>query len=390
MERVGPRLAQLAPERADEAVARLEVGLGAALVWLGEENPARQHLERALTLGAALDVPSVQHYAGSMLGILLANWGRTGEALAMHRWAAGLCVDADDMFGEYHVRGNIADLLTCTDRPGAEEECRQVIELTRRLGNRSGEAFAQVNLAHLLLLDGRWPQMEECARTALSLPSEPATLLWARSRLMVLHLLRGERAEALAEGELTAEMAEAEDKQSRPVGVAALGVVQTLGGDAGTGLTTALASVREAMTSLGLCSDVARVTWVVASELAVAADRDDMLAELVDLVASRPPGHVPPFLRAETARLRGGLALRAGASPALVEIDLTAALVTMEELGYPYWRALAELDLGRRLIDDGRADEAEKPLLSAAETFEGLGARPALDRTRTLLGSLPS
>jgi tetratricopeptide (TPR) repeat protein len=325
-----------------------------------------------------------------MLGFLLSNWGRTGEALAMHRWAAELSVGADDMFGEYHVRSNIADLLTCTDRRGAEEECRQVLELTRRLGNRSGEAFAQVNLAHLLLLYGRWSEMEECARTALSLPSEPATHLWARSRLMVLHLLQGERAEALAEGELTAALAEAEDMQSRPIGGAALGLVQMLGGDEAGGLETAQEWAHRALETNGPCSDVARTVWLLASEMAVASDRDDVLGDLIDLVASRPPGHIPPFLRAETLRLQAGLAQRSGAPLDSAETDLNSALHTMEELGYPYWRALAELDLGRFLAGDDRADEAEKPLLSAAETFEELGARPALDRTRTLLGSLPS
>ena len=76
--------------------------------------------------------------------------------------------------------------------------------------------------------------------------------------------------------------------------------------------------------------------------------------------------------------------------PVLREILRELLSGYFEELGYPYWRALAELDLGRFLAGDDRADEAEKPLLSAAETFEELGARPALDRTRTLLGSLPS
>ena len=389
VERVAPRLAQLATDRADEPVARLEVQLGAALSWLGDETRAHEHLERALALGAALDLPSVQAFAGSMRGIMLVNSGRTGEGLAMHRWAADLKVGDDDMFGEYHVRGNISDLLTVTDRPGAEEECRQVLSLTQRLGNRSGEAYAQVNIAHLLLLFGRWSEIEKCARTALSLRSEPATHLWARSRLMLLYLLRGERAAALAEGELTAKLADAEDTQSRPVGRAALGVVQTLRGDLAAGLETAQAATREALTTSGPCSDVARVAWVLATELAVASERDDVLGELVELVASRPPGHVPPFLRAETARLRAGVAQRSGAPLDSVETDLTTALRTMEELGYPYWRALAQLDLGRFLADDDRAEEAEKPLLSAAETFEELGAQPALDRTRTLLGSLP-
>ena len=59
----------------------------------------------------------------------------------------------------------------------------------------------------------------------------------------------------------------------------------------------------------------------------------------------------------------------------------------MEDLGYPYWQALANLDLGRFLLDQGRADDAEKPLVLAVEAFESLGARPGLEQARTALAA---
>jgi hypothetical protein len=94
---------------------------------------------------------------------------------------------------------------------------------------------------------------------------------------------------------------------------------------------------------------------------------------------------VPPFLKAEAARHRARLALRADGSRDQVEKLLRSVTSTMEELGYPYWRALAELDLGRFLVSEGRADEAQKPLALAADTFELLRAGPALDQARSLL-----
>jgi hypothetical protein len=57
-------------------------------------------------------------------------------------------------------------------------------------------------------------------------------------------------------------------------------------------------------------------------------------------------------------------------------------------MSYPYWEAMATLDLAEWLSDQGRNDEAKSRRDSAAQTFERLGAAPDLARARSL-GAIP-
>ncbi len=108
---------------------------------------------------------------------------------------------------------------------------------------------------------------------------------------------------------------------------------------------------------------------------------------LVEELEQRPPGFVPPLLRAELRRNRGLLAAARGLDEA-VESDLTAAVRAYDELAYPYLRARAQADLGAWLLDRGARDEALEPLEAARETFERLGATPGRSRVDRLLDNV--
>ena len=61
------------------------------------------------------------------------------------------------------------------------------------------------------------------------------------------------------------------------------------------------------------------------------------------MLAARPRGEVPPFLRAQITRAEALVAGARGDDEA-VEENLVAAEATFRELGYPYWTARAQLD----------------------------------------------
>ena len=67
-----------------------------------------------------------------------------------------------------------------------------------------------------------------------------------------------------------------------------------------------------------------------------------------------------------------------------VEADLRQTTERFIEMGYPYWEAMARLDLAYWLTDRGRTDEADALANAAAVIFERLGAAPDLDRARRL------
>ena len=99
------------------------------------------------------------------------------------------------------------------------------------------------------------------------------------------------------------------------------------------------------------------------------------------MLADQPPGHIPPYLRAQLARGRA-LTAAAGGDHDTVEADLHAAINVFRSLGYLDWLARAQTDLAAWLIDQGRNNNAQEVLGVAISTLETLGAAPALAHAR--------
>ena len=68
-----------------------------------------------------------------------------------------------------------------------------------------------------------------------------------------------------------------------------------------------------------------------------------------------------------------------------VEQDFMAAVTELSDLGYPYWRARAQLDLAEWLVATSRLDEAEDPAREAEATFAQLGVDSLTIRARALI-----
>ena len=143
----------------------------------------------------------------------------------------------------------------------------------------------------------------------------------------------------------------------------------------------------EAIGELGAANESVRHAWPAALEAALELGRVDAARELVAQLAELPPGHVPPYLRAQLARGRALTNAAAGDHDA-VEAGLTAAIDGFQSLGYPYWLAQAQLDLAAWLQSQGRDGESVPLLAEAIDALELLGAAPALSRARALRASL--
>jgi tetratricopeptide (TPR) repeat protein len=123
-------------------------------------------------------------------------------------------------------------------------------------------------------------------------------------------------------------------------------------------------------------------------EAALALERTDEARDLLGLLAERPPGHVPPFLRAQVAWGRGRLAAETGDHDTAAR-DLAVAIEILGALGYSHWLGRVQTDLAALLIDQGRFDEARDPVQDAVRSFGQLRAAPALERAEALLARLP-
>jgi hypothetical protein len=85
-------------------------------------------------------------------------------------------------------------------------------------------------------------------------------------------------------------------------------------------------------------------------------------------------------------RNRGLVAARRGRDETIQD-DLAAAMQAFERLGYPYWLAHSQTDVGAWLIDRERPGDAQGLLEDAGRAFTRLGAAPAAERVRLLVGS---
>ena len=175
-----------------------------------------------------------------------------------------------------------------------------------------------------------------------------------------------------------------DDIQNRSVYAALLGVVALAAGDDPQALQSARTAIEEAVHGgMGFANETVRTAFPVALEAAVSLGELDEAERLVNMLATRPRGEVPPFLRAHVVRSRALIAAARG-DHSSVEKDLTAAETMFRELSYPYWTARAQLDRAMWLSGRDKADGAAKIAAQAAVTFESLGATPMLLQARAL------
>ena len=178
---------------------------------------------------------------------------------------------------------------------------------------------------------------------------------------------------------------ESDDVQYRGMYAAAEAAVVLSGGDHRRALEAARSAIELALEGgLGLAHEVVRDAFPIAIEAAVEIGDLEAGELLAESVAIRPPGEVPPFLRAQVTRAK---ALVAGArrDAADVEKNLVVAEAAFSELGYPYWVALVQLERAEWLAGQGRLGESSGLAGEAAATFERIGAAPMLARGRALL-----
>jgi len=150
-------------------------------------------------------------------------------------------------------------------------------------------------------------------------------------------------------------------------------------------LETARGAIDEAMSGgFGITHEAVRLAFPIALEAAIDAADLEQADRLVETLATRPRGEVPPFLRAQVTHANARVADLRGEDTD-VEENLIAAESLFRELGYAYWVARAQLDRAEWLARRHRSYESAKLAHEAAATFEAVGAAPMLARARTLL-----
>jgi hypothetical protein len=120
---------------------------------------------------------------------------------------------------------------------------------------------------------------------------------------------------------------------------------------------------------------------VLAIDAAIAlGDLDEAEELIVGSGADRPGQH---FQLAQAMRARAALDVARGEN-AGVEDARKGAIGLFREIDYPFWTAVTLHEHASWLIDQQRATDAEPFLADARQIFEGLGAKPWLERVDAL------
>jgi class 3 adenylate cyclase/tetratricopeptide (TPR) repeat protein len=367
----------------DPDVATINCDLGRALLFTGRLEEAGSAIERALSAAEALELPVLTYQALGLKAIYMEYVGRYEEARTLHDGA--VAIGERYKVPRRHVALQNASVLRITqDMPGAIESCEAALAAARQRGDRSGESIAICNLMAARLLAGDWQRVERIGEAALEDDPERPDVEYVHQQLGLLHAHRGELEAARANLDRMGALAVTDDLEARHCFVSLEGLIALGEGDLERALALLGLTAREGVESQGASSEGTRIAWPDAVAAAIELQRFDEADALVALLADRPRGLVPPLLRAELSRGRALLA-RARGEPAGVEASLRDALEGLAALGYRFWVARAQTDLGAWLIEGDRRGEAAPLLDEAAEALQALGAEPALARARALM-----
>ncbi|MHB1986952.1 MAG: ATP-binding protein [Acidimicrobiales bacterium] len=379
----------LSDKEPDDTVVRLHHRLGAVLVFCGHREEAVPHAEAALQLSQALQLPDLLATAAEFKATLLSFADRPQEALAHYEWAIALAGGLSLTSIVVIAHNNAGNVSANADLPGAIEHCQAALDLSRRRGNRPYEAGAAGNLVRAWLFGGRWAEAEElCDELLMDRAGDKRVGAEQLHRwLACLHAWRGEISAAEQSLSRMSRWAESDNVQDR-CGHAAVTACVALGaGDHIRALDSASAAYCQGIDAVGAANESVRLAWPVAVEAALALQRDGEAEQLLTRLGARPPGHIPPYLRAQLHRYRGRLAVVRGRADEAHE-EFGAAEEELHRLGYPYFLAEARLDHAESLVRAARYEHAPLLVSQASETFERLGSIPSLERCRGLREAL--
>lgn len=386
-ERVTAALDTLRALDADDAdIGRLNAILSAALVFTGDHERAAAAVKAALVAAEAYELPDVLAHALGTKATLYLFTNRPQEAAAL--FAAAVNIAERHELGDHLARavGSFGMLCKLRDLPDAREHTQAGLAIYRRRGDRHNETLSASNLISIDLLAGRWDELDALAHELLDHDSPRPGAEHLHYAMVAVHALRGEPQSAAASLEQLAAWKDTDDIELRTSYEACVAIVRAAEGNPDQALAHGLPALQTAIDTLGAAVDAVRDCWPHTLHAALTLARHDDAHQLLGLLADRPPGHVPPYLRAHLARGRA-LLNAAENRHDTVQADLQTAIDAFAKLGYPYWHAVAQTDLAAWHTEYHQADQAGPLLEQAIATLTPLRAAPALTRAHALTGN---
>ncbi len=387
IDRMRRDLGVLSDDVQDPDSAQINVELGVALLSSGRVREAGEPFERALELAQAFELPGVLSGALTYKAQLCDAVGRVQEARILFDGAIALCQVHELSDRLFVAQLNGGDFLHRFDLPGAAERTSDALATARRIGSRYYESVAASNLMRARAYNGAWDDAEGLGLELLDGAPERPGAEYLHLELLLLAAGRGDTQAAAAHLEGMAAWRRSDANQPRWTHAACEATIALAAGDCSAALGLLSGTMGEIIAIEGPSSQASRIGFPCALEAALALGRTGEAADLLSLLADRPTGHIPPYLRAQLARGDGLLAAADG-DRATAEARLRVAVQRLGSLAYPYWLARAQTDLAGVLLDGHRPDEARPLLGDATVVLARLRALPALGRAEAMLAGL--
>jgi hypothetical protein len=303
---------------------------------------------------------------------------RPVEGAALFREALLRAEAVGDALLAARISLNLAELLATSDPVTAADLAQRSIGPLRRIGARELLGFAYNNVFSPLVLLGRWDEADERKREADADGCEEP-YLWVGT--MQLDLARGNSAAIEINFERAAALlADSGDTQDSAAFSAARAMLALERGELGE----CIAYVDETLGfagQVGLTAETMRWAWPVGATAALRLSDHGEVERLLGWLADKPPGHVPPVLRADAALVRSELAARRnGPDPAADEEAVDVA----RKAGLPYQLGQALVNQAEHLAATGERALAEPLAAEARGIAERLQTTPLLDRLARL------
>jgi predicted ATPase len=371
IERMERAFSLLAKEDADADLVRLAAQLGRFHLFSGAHDLAASRLEFALRLAETFQLPEQLSEALNTKAVLLEFQGRREEAMALMKHALEIALANDLPGAALRAYNNMGAFLFAVDRYA---EVRELVvaslELARRVGDRAWESVILSGGVMGMVETGEWSEALETV-DELSQLGDISPSVGSRIMCVVPVLVHQGKCDAARELlETLSAVKHSEELQARSGYAWAEAVLLRGEGDYAGALEAAARSV-QSRHELGVAT--VKAGLVEELEAAMHVDRERAKALLSDLEKLRP-GEAPPYMVANMARIRARLSEEGD------DASFRFAAASFRELSLPFWLAVTLLEHGESLTARARATEAASLLAESREIFDGLHARPWLER----------
>ncbi|HZN42270.1 MAG TPA: adenylate/guanylate cyclase domain-containing protein [Actinomycetota bacterium] len=369
----------LVDEEPDADLAELAAQLARFSFFAGDTDAALERVEHALQIAEALDLPDVLAEALNTKALVFYTLGRANEAAGLLGHALSIALEHDKPSAALRALNNLVDLSDYLDRyPEAERLVGEGLSLARRVGNRYWESSLLGHVYAKYAL-GRWDALVDSLGEIPLEEFERARIGFTQGYVafgMAVEVHRGDLGSAARRMDHFAELQTSADVQEVIEHACGTATLRLAEGDPKEALRFAEIAL-EARGALSFAHSCVKEAAIAALEAAAALEDRTKLDEILGVIRDDPLARRTLYFQAHMARFDARTSDRPEEE---VERLFKSSVGAFREIGFPFWMGVALLEYGEWLDGRGRGPDAAPIVLEARSIFEGLEARPWLER----------